>query len=408
MTGTSLRPTAASFVPRNVVSSPTPSEPTSPNPASALAPVPDSSTASIQPVDQSTPVSEPSKPLEATESTPLLKGSSVKLPKRKDVSVEGHAPVWSITRGEETDTPSAPLAALCAQHERPNQVCCRELKGEDERHLIDPDIVRDLIIGLSDGLFMPFSIAAGLSALDNSKIVIIAALAEIVSGAISMGVGGFLSAESERDHYRYLKATTHARVQRSCAGEMEREVQEVLGPLGIDQAVSRRVSGALLKVESEYCPPSPSDSGSEESFMRGLFRKMARNSKNGDAEADRLKLGSTDVGMTAFLLKFGEGLEDVPTSRLWISAMTIAGGYALGGIIPIIPYFFIDKARTGLFWSIGVTAIVLILFGCFKTYFSGGKIGLKGYTKSALSTLLVGAFAASASFVLVKLINPEI
>lgn len=100
---------------------------------------------------------------------------------------------------------------------------------------------------------------------------------------------------------------------------MEREVQEVLGPLGIDQAVSRRVSGALLKVESEYCPPSPSHSGSEESFMKGLVRKLARSSKGGDVEADRLKLGSTDVGMTAFLLKFGEGLEDVPTSRLWVS-----------------------------------------------------------------------------------------
>ena len=100
---------------------------------------------------------------------------------------------------------------------------------------------------------------------------------------------------------------------------MEREVQEVLGPLGIDQAVSRRVSGALLKVESEYCPPSPSNSGPEESFMKGLVRKLARSSKGGDVEADRLKLGSTDVGMTAFLLKFGEGLEDVPTSRLWVS-----------------------------------------------------------------------------------------
>lgn len=104
--------------------------------------------------------------------------------------------------------------------------------------------------------------------------------------------------------------------------------------------------------------------------------------------------------------------------------MTIAGGYAIGGILPIIPYFFIEKARTGLFWSIGVTAIILILFGCFKTYFSGGKIGVKGYTKSALSTLVsldnsarsstltgsqvVGAFAASASFGLVKLINPEL
>ena len=139
MTGTGLRPTAASFVPRNAVSSPTPSVPTSPNPAAAVEPVPESSTEPTQSADQPTPAAETLQP---TENTPLLKGNSVKLPKRKDVSVEGHAPVWSVTRGEETATPNAPLAALCAQHERPNQVCCRELKGEDERHLIDPGVSR--------------------------------------------------------------------------------------------------------------------------------------------------------------------------------------------------------------------------------------------------------------------------
>lgn len=139
MAGKGLRPTAASFVPRNAVASPTSSVPTSPNPAAAV--VPEETPASqpeqlVEPVSQSTD----DKPA-ATENTPLLNksnGDSVKLPKRKDQHTEGHAPVWSITRGEETDTATAPLAALCAQHERPNQVCCRELKGEDERHLIDP------------------------------------------------------------------------------------------------------------------------------------------------------------------------------------------------------------------------------------------------------------------------------
>lgn len=88
----------------------------------------------------------------------------------------------------------APELVECDRHNRPRAVCCRELRGEDERHLIDPDIVRDVIIGLSDGLTVPFGLTAGLSSLGSSRLVVVGGLAELVSGAISMGVGGYLYA----------------------------------------------------------------------------------------------------------------------------------------------------------------------------------------------------------------------
>jgi vacuolar iron transporter family protein len=110
-----------------------------------------------------------------------------------------------------------------------------------------------------------------------------------------MGIGGFLASQSERDHYRYLRRTTRARVVRSCSGEMEREVHAVLGPLGLDEALSRRVADALLKVEE--------DAGSE-----GVAPVSA------DQEGGLR--WAKDVGISAFLLKFAEGLEEVPDRRM--------------------------------------------------------------------------------------------
>lgn len=146
------------------------------------------------------------------------------------------------------------------------------------------------------------------------------------------------ASEAERDHFRYMQRTTRDRVARSCAGEMEREVHEVLGPVGLDQALSRRVAGALLKVEDSVAsPPSPNRS---EGFWRTVLGKVARrpssNGINGDGvEAGKLRW-SDDVGLTAFLLKFGGGMEEVPESRLWISAITIGLAYFIGGLVPMV------------------------------------------------------------------------
>ena len=105
------------------------------------------------------------------------------------------------------------------------------------------------MIGLSDGLTVPFALTAGLSSLGESKFVVLAGVAELCAGAISMGVGGFLASQSERDHYRYLRQQTAARVLRSCDGELEREVADVLAPLGVDDQACSAVAKSLKHAE---------------------------------------------------------------------------------------------------------------------------------------------------------------
>ncbi|KAK4056216.1 Protein ccc1 [Microbotryomycetes sp. JL221] len=373
----------------------------------------------------------------ASSSTATSNGgapASVALPRRQQQ--DGAAkPVWSLQEGPGTED-TVPLASKCDQHNRERTICCRELKGEDDRSLIDPDIVRDVIIGLSDGLTVPFGLTAGLSSLGSSRLVYVAGMAELISGALSMGVGGYLSAQAERDHYRYLKRTTRERVERSCAGEMEREVNAILSPLGLDDALTRRVAGALLKVEATLPPPQP-----HPSIMRKCLNAIARKPKfgggaqqdeerasllrhaarvNGERQANgngaAVKLDHADEndededaqderGLTNFLLKFGEGLEETTDTRLFVSAITIGVAYFLGGLVPLLPYFFIERAHQALWWSCAITAIVLLVFGAFKTYYTGAEAGLKGFTYGSLVTLLVGGAAAGASFGIVRAIE---
>ncbi|KAE9387857.1 hypothetical protein BT96DRAFT_981268 [Gymnopus androsaceus JB14] len=238
--------------------------------------------------------------------------TSVALPRRTDDGTKTtKPPVWSITSSVTNDLP---LSSECDRTSRADGVCCKELRQE-ERTLIDPDIVRDVIIGLSDGLTVPFALTAGLSSLGTSRLVVLGGVAELIAGAISMGIGGFLASQAERDHFRFLKKQTAARVSVSCAGEMEREVEEILGPLGVDEKACRVVAESLRKAGRETVPEANA--------------------------AETLKLRwSNDIGLTAFLLKFGEGMEEVPTKRLYISAFTIGMGYLIGGLIPLFPVLF--------------------------------------------------------------------
>lgn len=318
--------------------------------------------------------------------------------------------VWAYTNEESNENDERPSSAVsitptldkCDKHRRPQAICCRDLKGDDDRHLIDPDIVRDIIIGLSDGLTVPFGLTAGLSSLGSSRLVVVGGIAELISGAISMGVGGYLASEAERDHFRYLQRTTRERVSRSCAGEMEREVHEVLGPIGLDESISRNVTGALLRVEAEM--NQDSEPVESESWLRQLMKIVARKPKsNASNESGPSQLRwAKDVGVTAFLLKFGEGLEEVPESRLYISALTIGTAYFIGGLVPMAPYFFIESAQIALYWSIGIMFITLLIFGVFKAYFTGAKIGFFGYLKASSATIVVGGSAAAASWLIVK------
>ncbi|KAF7798139.1 hypothetical protein EIP86_009355 [Pleurotus ostreatoroseus] len=297
-------------------------------------------------------------------------------------------PVWSIS---EAAVP-APLPSKCFRHEPSRSgVCCKELKGDDERTLVDPDVVRDVVIGLSDGLTVPFALTAGLSSLGESKLVILGGIAELIAGAISMGIGGFLASQAERDHYRFQRKATSARVLRCCEGEMEREVHAVLGPIGVDKATSNLVTRNLRAVEMEV---------REEGAVEGQARR-------GESEATLAEEGgalrwSESVGLTAFLLKFGEGLEEVTTRRMYVSAFTIGMGYLLGGLIPLLPYFFVPKAKIALIYSCILTGVVLLVFGAVKARITGAAgQGPGGYVWGAFSTLLVGGAAAAAAYGLV-------
>lgn len=149
------------------------------------------------------------------------------------------------------------------------------------------------VIGLSDGLTVPFALTAGLSSLGESKLVVLGGVAELIAGAISMGVGGFLASQAERDHYRFLKRHISSRVLRSCEGEMEREVFAVLGPVGVDEPTSRAVTKCLRDME---CDADGNGHGPSSS----------------DEETQSLRWKS-EVGLTPFLIKFGEGLGSYPS-----------------------------------------------------------------------------------------------
>ncbi|KAH9467790.1 hypothetical protein Pst134EA_011416 [Puccinia striiformis f. sp. tritici] len=138
--------------------------------------------------------------------------------------------------------------------------------------------------------------------------------------------------------------------------------------------------------------------------VRDALRCLGRQPKLSQQinDANQQLRWAKDVGITAFLLKFGEGLEEVPESRLYISALTIGLSYFVGGLVPMAPYFFIESAQIALYWSIGIMFITLLIFGVFKAYFTGAKIGLMGYLKASSATIIVGGAAAAASWLIVK------
>ncbi|TDL27783.1 DUF125-domain-containing protein [Rickenella mellea] len=256
--------------------------------------------------------------------------------------------------------------------------------------------ISNSVIGLSDGLTVPFALTAGLSSLGESKLVVLGGVAELIAGAISMGVGGFLASQSERDHCLYVRRHTAARVQRSCSGEMEREVHAILGPVGVEDKLSRQIAQSLLSLEV--------DSEGNGAIGNGVANG---NGHVHDTEGGPDLRWKKDVGLTAFLLKFGEGMEEVPTRRLYISAFTIGMGYLLGGLIPLLPYFFIARAHIALMYSALVTGITLLVFGAVKTHITGAKGGVKGYVWGAVSTLCVGGAAAAAAYGIVAALEGE-
>lgn len=224
-----------------------------------------------------------------------------------------------------------------------------------ERHFTGGETVRDIVIGMSDGLTVPFALAAGLSGVVTStRIVVTAGLAEIAAGSIAMGLGGYLAARSDAEHY---------------ASEHTRETDEVRTVPDIEADEVRQVFAGYGLAPQESAP-----------VIEALRRRPE--------------------SWVDFMMRFELGLEKPVPARALISALTIAGAYIGGGFIPLAPYLFASHARTALTFSVVVTLAALMVFGYIKGRFTGARPG-----RSAAQTVLVGGLAAAAAFTLARLIS---
>lgn len=224
-----------------------------------------------------------------------------------------------------------------------------------EHHFTASETVRDIVIGMSDGLTVPFALAAGLSgAIDLTSVIITAGLAEIAAGSIAMGLGGYLAARTDAEHY---------------ANELAREEREVV---------------ELPERESEE--------------VADIFRSYGLS--EGTVAAVVAGIRSDRRRWVDFMMKFELGLEEPDPSRAKHSALTIAGSYIAGGLIPLAPYFFFSTVRTALIISVIVTLAALLVFGYVK-----GRFTVEKPWRSAWQTVVVGGLAATAAFGLAKLIE---
>jgi vacuolar iron transporter family protein len=224
-----------------------------------------------------------------------------------------------------------------------------------ERHFTGKEVVRDVVIGMADGLTVPFALAAGLSgAVKSTNLVVIAGLAEIAAGSIAMGLGGYLAARSDAEHYD-SEREREVREVHELPDEEEREVREVLHEWGM----------------------APDESGPVVQALR----------KRPTAWVD-------------FMMRFELGLEKPEPGRAVRSAATIAFSYVVGGLIPLFPYMMIHEASRALMLSVVVTLIALGMFGYVKGRFTGLKP-----LRSASQTMVIGALAAGAAFLLARIIS---
>lgn len=231
------------------------------------------------------------------------------------------------------------------------------MHSHQEEHIKSPVIVKDLVIGLSDGLTVPFALAAGLSgAVQTTGIIVTAGLAEIAAGAIAMGLGGYLAAKTESQHYQSERSREAFEIKNLPQVEAE-EVAVVLREFGVPELQVPIVVDAIRSDPQKWLE---------------------------------------------FMMRFELGLEQPDPRRLFYSPLTIGGAYVIGGLIPLLPYMYINDVNQALFYSAIMTAISLFTFGALKGHFTGFKVGV-----SALQTLFVGGAAATAAYVIAKLISLE-
>ena len=222
-----------------------------------------------------------------------------------------------------------------------------------EKHFTASETVRDVVIGMADGLTVPFALAAGLSAaVSNTSVIVTAGLAEIAAGAIAMGLGGYLAARTDAEHY----ASEEAREGHEIDVMREREVHEVadiLGRYGLEGEPLRLVTAAITAERRHW---------------------------------------------VEFMMRFELGLERPDPRRAPVSAATIGLSYLVGGLIPLGPYFFTPHIGVALRVSVLVTGVALLLFGGVKGQFTG-----LNRVRSAVQTFVVGGLAAGAAYLLAGL-----
>jgi len=231
----------------------------------------------------------------------------------------------------------------------------RVASGHEEQHFESGALVRDVVIGMSDGLTVPFALAAGLSgAVSSTHLIVIAGLAEIAAGSIAMGLGGYLAAQGDAEHFASERAREEREIIERTRDE-EEEIYEIFEQYGVERDESRPVLEALKR--------------------------------NPKAWVD-------------FMMSFELGLEEPEKGRARQSALTIAFSYIAGGLVPLLPYILMNSASEALLISVGVTLVALFVFGGVK-----GRLTGAGTWNGALQTTLIGGLAAAAAFGLAKLFN---
>jgi VIT1/CCC1 family predicted Fe2+/Mn2+ transporter len=222
-----------------------------------------------------------------------------------------------------------------------------------EKHFRSSDLITDIVIGMSDGLTVPFALAAGVSGVvQNTNIIITAGLAEIAAGSIAMGLGGYLAGRTEADHYN---------------AELQRERTEV-----------------------ETVPEH------EKQEVRDVFADIGLSKETQDLIAD--EMAKDKEKWVDFMMKYELGLDKPDPRRARNSALNIGISYIVGGFVPLSPYLLNSTPTEGLKWSCVVTVICLFLFGFFKARFTG-----QNPWAGAVRVTLIGSVAAAAAFFIAKL-----
>ena len=265
-------------------------------------------------------------------------------------------PYGSTDRGQQVAVEESVLNAMKSVNE-----------GDDDNvedvgffNKFDPRVMSDIIIGLSDGLTVPFALTAGLSSLGDSKLVITGGMAELVSGAISMGLGGFLAAKSEAEYYK---------------SQVKKEKLEFFKK---PELINQDAAEIMFEL------------GASEQTIASFLRDLDSQPKN----------------LIDFVIRFGKGLEEPAEGREFTSALTIGISYFLGGFVPLFPYFFTTVVKTGLLVSVIVMLVTLFIFGYIKTSISlGDDCGKAKKISEGLQMVAIGSIAAGAAWTLVYFID---